>query len=130
MLTIIRCFISYSFVFCVGYCNCSVLIFLCLLLPHFFFSRCVRKARFRDGCHSWVILFDPRVRKTCLLAYALRKRAYSNILKIIQPKIGKSSQIKFYLFHISAQNIDCVYSLEPPRRGGSNQYPQSMFLVK
>ena len=34
------------------------------------------------------------------------------------------------IFHISAQNIDCGYSLEPPRRGGSNQYPQSMFLSK
>ena len=30
-------------------------------------------------------------------------------------------------FHISAQNIDFVYSLEPPRRGGSNEYPQSIF---
>ena len=30
------------------------------------------------------------------------------------------------IFHISAQNIDCGYSLEPPRRGGSNEYPQSM----
>ena len=33
-------------------------------------------------------------------------------------------------FHISAQNIDCEYSLEPPRRGGSNEYPQSMFLSR
>ena len=24
-------------------------------------------------------------------------------------------------------NIDCGYSLEPPRRGGSNEYPQFMF---
>ena len=24
-------------------------------------------------------------------------------------------------------NIDSGYSLEPPRRGGSNEYPQSMF---
>ena len=31
------------------------------------------------------------------------------------------------IFYISAQNIDCGYSLEPPRRGGSNEYPQSMF---
>ena len=31
-------------------------------------------------------------------------------------------------FHIAAQNIDCGYSLEPPRRGGSNECPQSMFL--
>ena len=32
--------------------------------------------------------------------------------------------------HISAQNIDCGYSLEPPRRGGSNEYPQSMFWAE
>ena len=25
-------------------------------------------------------------------------------------------------FHISAQNIDCGYSLEPSRQGGSNEY--------
>ena len=33
-------------------------------------------------------------------------------------------------FPISAQNIDCRYSLEPPHRGGSNVYPQSMFLSR
>ena len=33
-----------------------------------------------------------------------------------------------YIFHVFAQNIDCGYSLEPPCRGGSNEYPQSMFL--
>ena len=32
------------------------------------------------------------------------------------------------IFLISAQNIDCRYSLEPPRRGGSNEYQQSMLL--
>ena len=34
------------------------------------------------------------------------------------------------IFHKTAQNIDCGYSLEPPRRGGSCEYPQSMFLSK
>ena len=34
------------------------------------------------------------------------------------------------IFHISAQNIDCGYSLEPPQQGGSNEYPQSMFLIR
>ena len=34
------------------------------------------------------------------------------------------------IFHISAQNIDCGYSLEPPRRGGSNEYPLSMYLSR
>ena len=34
------------------------------------------------------------------------------------------------IFNISAQNIDCGYSFEPPRRGGSNGNPQSMFLIR
>ena len=34
------------------------------------------------------------------------------------------------IFHSFVQNIDCGYSLEPPRRGGSNEYPQSMFLSR
>ena len=34
------------------------------------------------------------------------------------------------IYNISAQNIDCRYSLEPPRRGGSNEYTQSMFLSR
>ena len=33
----------------------------------------------------------------------------------------------YIIFLISAQNIDCGYSLEPPHRGDSNEYPQSMF---
>ena len=36
----------------------------------------------------------------------------------------------YIIFRISAQNIDCGYSLEPPRRGGSNEYPQSMFRAE
>ena len=60
--------------------------------------------------------------------FSLRKHAYINILNILPPK-NENFQIKIsYIFHISAQNIDCGYSLEPPRRGGSNEYPQSMFL--
>ena len=34
------------------------------------------------------------------------------------------------IFHISAQNIDCVYSLEPPRRGGSNEYHNLCFWAE
>ena len=36
----------------------------------------------------------------------------------------------FTNFHIFAQNIDCGYTLEPPRGGSSNEYPQSMFWIK
>ena len=34
------------------------------------------------------------------------------------------------IFHISAQNIDWGYSLELPRRGSSNEYPQSMYFSR
>ena len=34
------------------------------------------------------------------------------------------------IFHISGLNIDCGYSLEPPRRGGSNEHPKSMFWAE
>ena len=33
-------------------------------------------------------------------------------------------------FHISDQNIDYGYSLEPLRRGGSEWYQQSKFLTR
>ena len=57
----------------------------------------------------------------------LRKHAYSNILKILPPKNENFLIKNSSGFHISAQSIDCGYSLEPPRRGGSNEYPQSKF---
>ena len=34
------------------------------------------------------------------------------------------------IFQIFAQNIDFGYALEPPRWGGSNEYPQSIFLSR
>ena len=46
-------------------------------------------------------------------------------------KKNEKFQIKMFdIFHISAQNIDCGYSLEPPLQGGSNEYPQSMFWAE
>ena len=46
---------------------------------------------------------------------ALRKHAYSTILKILETQKGKFSEKKKTnsdIFHISDQNIDCGYSLE------------------
>ena len=43
----------------------------------------------------------------------------------LEPPLGFTGV--YIIFLISAQNIDCGYSLEPPRRGGSNEYPQFMF---
>ena len=53
---------------------------------------------------------------TLLLSLPLRNYTYSNILKNLPPK-NENFQIKNSdIFHISTQNIDCGYSLEPPRR--------------
>ena len=49
------------------------------------------------------------------------------ILKILPPKTESFQMKNSDIFPISAQNKDCGYSLEPPCRGGSNEYPQSMF---
>ena len=40
-------------------------------------------------------------------------------------KLGFTWYTSFFLF--LPKNIDCGYSLDPPRRGGSNEYPQFMF---
>ena len=47
----------------------------------------------------------------------------------IENFIRKKNDI-FFFFYIFAQNIDRGYTLEPPRRGGSNVYPKSMFWSK
>ena len=47
---------------------------------------------------------------------------YSNIQKISPPKT-ENFQIKTLIFFIFLLKTDCGYSLEPPRRGGSNEYP-------
>ena len=60
----------------------------------------------------------------------LAKRHYENMPIQIYWKFyhqtNENFQTKYSdIFHISAQNIDCGYSLEPP-----NEYPQSMFLSR
>ena len=58
------------------------------------------------------------------LAHAIYRDFFSAV------KIEKFHQKNADIFLIFAQNIDCGYTLEPPRRGGSNEYPQSMFWSK
>ena len=66
-------------------------------------------AKFEKFCH----------RNTCQCnVYLLEPHFYI-------AKLGYAGVYLFFLFLL--QNIDCGYSLEPPRRGGSNMYPQSMF---
>ena len=46
---------------------------------------------------------------------------------LVEPR-GLQGYTLFLLFLL--KNIDCGYSLEPPRRGGSNGYPQSMLWAE
>ena len=45
-------------------------------------------------------------------------------------KNWKFSDKNSNIFHFSAQNNDCGYSLEPPRRGGSNKYHNLCFWAE
>ena len=62
----------------------------------------------------------PHITKTCPC----------NILRFFVCKNEKFHWKIFDIFYIFAQNIDCGYTLELPRRGGSNEYFQSIFLIK
>ena len=66
-----------------------------------------------------------------LMLYNITKTSLFKYTENFTTKKGKfSDKNKSDIFHVSAQNIDCGYSLEPPHRGGSNEYPQSMFLSR
>ena len=61
----------------------------------------------------------------------LRKHAHAIYTEIFCAlKIGNFQLKNCDIFLIFAQNIDCGYTLEPPRRGGSNEYPQFMVWGK
>ena len=64
------------------------------------------------------------------LVSSLRKHAHMIYSNFFRSKINNFQRKIFDIFLIFAQNIDCGYTLEPPRRGGSNEYPQSMFWSK
>ena len=64
---------------------------------------------------SWKNKKNINIIYVLTLNIALRKHAYSNILKILQPK-NENCQIKESdIFRISAQNIDYGYLLELPQ---------------
>ena len=86
--------------------------------------------------YSSIYRLDKREIKTNITKICLFEHT-ENILPQKKKKKKKKNEIFqkkkkkkkiWYFFYISAPNIDCGYSLEPPRQGGSNEYPQSMFF--
>ena len=74
----------------------------------------------------WFFLFFSTlflcITKTCLCNVDPLKPHFHIV------KLGFTGVYIIFLFLL--KNIDCGYSLEPPRRGGSNGYQQSMFLSR
>ena len=64
----------------------------------------------------------PHITRTCLYNFDPLKPHFYIV------KLGFTGV--HFIFLISARNMDCGYSLEPPHRGGSNEYPQSMFWAE
>ena len=65
---------------------------------------------------------DLYITKTCLYNFdPLKPHFYI-------AKLGFTGVYIIFLFLL--ENIDSGYSLEPPRQGGSNEYPQSMFWAE
>ena len=73
------------------------------------------------GDEMWIHMLK-HITKTCLYNFDPHKPNFYVV------KLGFTGV--YVIFLISAQNIDCGYSLEPPRQGGSNEYPQSMFWAE
>ena len=67
-----------------------------------------------------VLKFERLITKTRLFKY----------IENFTTKTGYFSDQNLDIFLNFSQNKECGYSLEPPRRGGSNEYPQSMLFSK
>ena len=106
-----------------------------LLFCHYIFSFpllwCVGQVVLCDCNISWVssLIVWRAVKQT---GSPTRKDAYIILTPLnptfIQKKWGLQGYTLFILFLL--EYIDCGYLLEPPRRGGSNEYPQSMFRAE
>ena len=89
---------------------------------HCFLLDTAKSARF---CYSIYrrTKIAAHITKTCLYNFDPLKPHFYIV------KLGFTGvYIIFFLFLL--KNIDCGYSLEPPRRGGSNEYPESMFWAE
>ena len=70
-----------------------------------------------------LISFAVTAKLICVFVFAYAKSRFSHDEAHIE-KVGFTRVYIVFLFLL--QNIDCGYSLEPPQRGGSNVYPQSL----
>ena len=120
--------------------NFLIFLFGYVILFYFVTIISVRKIGFTVSCHSspkkandlkcqFYFLARETIFKKSKVYFLITKTCLYNFdpLKPHFYIVNLGFTGVYIIFLISAQNIDCGYSLEPPRRGGSNDYPQSMF---
>ena len=81
-----------------------------------------RKAVWNYCSFQLDVYWDICITKTCLYSFDPFKPHFYIV------KLGFTGV--YIIFLIFARNIDCGYSLEPPCRDGSNEYPQFMFWAE
>ena len=80
---------------------------------------------FLGSTSALIVYFKTEIGKYITKTCPCNRQRFFGTLKI------ENFQMKnFDISLIFAQNIDRGYTLEPPHRGGSNEYPQSMFWSK
>ena len=76
--------------------------------------------------YGWHIL-RQKIFKMCPRSVHYENMSIQIYIKVHLQRLKISDKKNSDIFQIFAQNIDCGYSLEPPRRGGSNEYHNLCF---
>ena len=115
-------FLSLSLIMIHGFCQFILRyeIALCITVIH---DKCSSNRTGQGGECYYTNPYFVHYENTPIQIY---RKFHPQKLKIFKKNKQKNSDI----FHISAQNIDCGYSLETPRQGGSNECTQSMFCAE
>ena len=94
-----------------------ILLYVCSMYPHYKTVSYITEPVYMDH-KDYIIKVE-----ICFKYMYLRKHAHATYRDFFCCKI-ENFQLK--IFNIFAQNIDC----EPPHRGGSKEYPHSMFWIR
>ena len=98
-------------------------------------ENCAQSAKLKDFLQDWMCVQQRQpvwicrllwlsCRKCCAQAHILLNICLFKYIENFTTQKWKFSDKNADIFRISAQNIDCGYSLELPHRGSSNEYPQ------
>ena len=87
-------------------------------------GRPTTRSRWQESCRA----NTGKVSQVIFLIFCITQTSPCNIQQFLKTVKNDIFWMKICdIFLIFAQNIGRGYTLEPPRRGGSNEYPQSMF---